>query len=523
MKILTLSLSHDSALAYFNTDTKELKYIELDKYTKIKYYKPINEYLSTNTKNIQFILYLEKILKMYNINEIGVMVVDSYEDISLAKMCGYWCISKKIARECIWQYNHNLNHVLPSILATNKDCLALDIEGMGNFDTSTKLYSFIHNKIDTVYQIKNFSYGYLYRIIGYLILSQILNKTLSIRDDSIPGKFMAICGASTNYIKHIGADIYDMIQHNILNEIDSKNNTNNNIYSYIEKCLKNNNIYDVSHTFQEAWIQSILNMIKTHKGKHKRFIISGGCALNCQLNYELYKANIFDEIIWNPISNDSGQSLGILYYYLWKHNLPIPPSSYLSNYDFGTPVYDYNKSIKLNYQEAEISKIVDALVNNKLVGVIRGNIEIGPRALGRRSILANPLYKVNKDHLNNTIKNREWFRPYGIIIPREYLSSYYDLDLDCKYMNIVGYNKTNIPQAVIHYDNTTRIQTVTKESDAWLYELLIEFGNRTGCPMLINTSFNGKGYPIYNWFDDIYSFYNKKLDMLIIDNNMLIK
>ena len=219
--------------------------------------------------------------------------------------------------------------------------------------------------------------------------------------------------------------------------------------------------------------------------------------------------------------NDSGQSLGILYYFLWKNNLPYP---LLNNYKCSTSLYDSIKSQHIHtYKEININEIVDILVDNKLVGLVRGNVEVGPRALGRRSIIANPLYAENKDYLNNNIKNREWFRPYGIIIPREYLTQFYDIDVDCDYMNIVGYNKTNVPKAVIHYDNTTRIQTVTKESDEWLYNLLMEFGNRTGCPILINTSFNGKGQPIYNWFTDIYSFYCKKLDALILDNKMIIK
>ena len=521
MKILAFGISHHPALAYYDTDSRILQYIELEKYTKIKCYTPNLDY------DIEYLKYIKNLVKLYSISELDVIIVDNdgYPVINDNTLYTRWFRHKKITKDVIFQCNHNLNHVLPYILNNNTECLALDIEGMGDERISTILYTFKNNKIEPIYQIKHFSYGFVYQLIGSLILSIILNKNISIYDSSIPGKFMAVCGISKNYIESIGNNLYNMfhkaIEDDMWHSRYSENKKKTDIYIYIYQCLSKYNIYDIAYTFQQVWIKSILNIIKNNKRNFSTFVISGGCALNCQLNYEIYKSQMFEKIIWNPMPNDSGQSLGILYYFLWKNNLPYP---LLNNYKCSTPLYDSIKSQHIHtYKEININEIVDILVDNKLVGLVRGNVEVGPRALGRRSIIANPLYAENKDYLNHNIKNREWFRPYGIIIPREYLTQFYDIDVDCDYMNIIGYNKTNVPKAVIHYDNTTRIQTVTKESDEWLYNLLMEFGNRTGCPILINTSFNGKGQPIYNWFTDIYSFYCKKLDALILDNKMIIK
>lgn len=524
MKILAFGISHHPALAYYDTTSRLLQYIELEKYTKIKYYAPI-PYNGKYDYNLSYLQYIKEILKLYSISNLDVVVIDNDESSAIPNMYATYFKNKKLTKEVVFQCNHNLNHVLPSILNTNKDCLALDIEGMGDERVSTLLFEYKKNLITPVKKIKNFSYGFVYKIVGSLILSIVLNKDIDVHDASIPGKFMALCGMSENYIKSIGDYIYDMIQNanedTVWNEKYTEKTANNRIYIYIKDCLTKYNVYDVAYTFQQTWIKSILNLIDRNRKDYTNFVISGGCALNCQLNYEIYKSQMFEKITWNPIPDDSGQSLGILYYFLYKNNLPYP---LLNNYKCSTPLYDCDKIQHLHtYKQTNITEIVDMLVDNKLVGLVRGNVEVGPRALGRRSILANPLIQSNKDYLNNEIKNREWFRPYGIIIPREYLTQFYNIDVDCDYMNIVGYNKTNIPKAVIHYDNTTRIQTVTKESDEWLYNLLLEFGNRTGCPILINTSFNGKGQPIYNWFSDIYSFYYKKLDTLILDDRMIVK
>ena len=124
----------------------------------------------------------------------------------------------------------------------------------------------------------------------------------------------------------------------------------------------------------------------------------------------------------------------------------------------------------------------------------------------------------------NEIKNREWYRPYGILIPREYLGEYFDINVDAPYMNVLGYcKKENIIDGAIHLDGTVRIQTVDAKEDKWLHDLLIDFGKKTGNPILINTSFNDSGMPIFNYAKDMIRMFNEKLDGLVFDKGMIIK
>ena len=123
----------------------------------------------------------------------------------------------------------------------------------------------------------------------------------------------------------------------------------------------------------------------------------------------------------------------------------------------------------------------------------------------------------------NIIKGREWYRPYGIIIPEDKISDYFDIDTDVPYMNILAKPKIDNLLGAMHKDGTIRVQTVNKETDKWLYNLLYVFGNKTGVPILINTSFNDSGLPIFNYFSDMYRMYQEKLDGLIIENQVSYK
>ena len=175
------------------------------------------------------------------------------------------------------------------------------------------------------------------------------------------------------------------------------------------------------------------------------------------------------------------------------------------------------------WQDYNVDIICNSLKENKIIGVFRGKSEIGPRALGNRSIICNPYSLEIKKRLDEEIKFRESYRPYGVIVPREFVSKYWDIDVDAYYMNIIGYNLTNLFVGATHVDNSTRIQTVTKESNEWLYNLLINFGEKTGHPVLINTSFNTKKFPIFNWRQDAFDMYKNCLDGLILDDKMILK
>ena len=201
---------------------------------------------------------------------------------------------------------------------------------------------------------------------------------------------------------------------------------------------------------------------------------------------------------------------------------------------------------KLQYDNL-LNLVTDELKNDKAIGWFQGRMEFGPRALGSRSIIADPRSKMMQKNLNLKVKFRESFRPFAPAILKEKVSDYFDLDQDSPYMLLVaninkkikinmteadkklfGIEKLNIKRsnipAVTHVDYSARIQTVDEKSNKKFYNLLKKFNEKTDCPILINTSFNVRGEPIVNTPEDAFKcFMGTNLDLLVIENFVLFK
>jgi len=172
--------------------------------------------------------------------------------------------------------------------------------------------------------------------------------------------------------------------------------------------------------------------------------------------------------------------------------------------------------------------VVDALLENKIIGWFQGRSEFGPRALGNRSILANPTIKDNKDYINEKVKHRESWRPYAPIMLEEYLHDWYDIPK--KSSPYMLFNATILPEkdgqvpAVTHVDGTARVQTVTKELNKPIFQLLTEWNKKTNVPILLNTSFNVGGEPIVESPEDaIKTFKGSNIDVLVMGNYIVTK
>lgn len=161
-------------------------------------------------------------------------------------------------------------------------------------------------------------------------------------------------------------------------------------------------------------------------------------------------------------------------------------------------------------------KVSEVISNNKIVGFFQGKSEFGPRALGCRSILANPTWSDVKDHLNENVKNREWWRPYAPIAMQEYAHRYFDF-FDSPYMMFSSkVRDKNIP-GITHEDNSARVQTVSREQNKRIWKVLNEFHKLTGYALLLNTSFNVGGEPIVESPKDaVNTFLNSNIDCLCI-------
>ena len=319
---------------------------------------------------------------------------------------------------------------------------------------------------------------------------------------------------------------------------------------------------DIAASIQEAIEIIVLKLVRNiqKETKIKNLCLAGGVALNCVANGKIVKNKIFDNVWIQPASGDAGGSLGAALAF-WHQELSKPryvnklkdnmSGSYLG------PKYEENsvendlKELGANYikcQREEICKNVAKELNlGKIVGWFQGRMEFGPRALGSRSIIADPRSENMQKNLNLKIKFRESFRPFAPSILREDLNEWFDLNCDSPYMLLVAEVKKNIQvketeeskklfgierlnlkrssiPAVTHVDYSARVQTVHKDTNSIYYDLLVEFKKITNCPILVNTSFNIRGEPIVcNVKDAFKCFMGTDLDILVCENFILHK
>jgi len=287
--------------------------------------------------------------------------------------------------------------------------------------------------------------------------------------------------------------------------------------------------------FEETFLAFLRGIPKSMKSDY--LCLGGGCALNILLNTKIIESGLYKDVYVFPATNDSGLSYGAALSYLAENEIEIKLPKNLACVGI-----DYDEQTILNSIEKNKDNIIfekktfeeicdlatDALKDNKIIGWFQGKSEYGPRALGNRSILANPSFD-NKGLLNEKVKFREYWRPYAGMVMEEYLHEWFDIPKkDSHYMlfnSIVKEDKREKIKSVTHVDNSCRIQSVTKEINFEAYELLKKFNEKTGIPVLLNTSFNTiPGEPIVETPGDaIKSFLYSKIDILFIGNYMVTK
>jgi len=246
----------------------------------------------------------------------------------------------------------------------------------------------------------------------------------------------------------------------------------------------------------------------------------GGVALNGVANYRILKEGPFENLHIPPSPGDGGSAVGCAQYLYYCHDknkrMIEDNSEIIKNNIFVGPSYsnDEIKSFfdinKIDYKFLETNSLLQTvaklIVEGNVVGWYQGKMEWGPRALGNRSIIADPRNAKMKDILNEKIKHRESFRPFAPCILEEYISEYFDVDVTSPYMLLVAPVKKpeKIP-AVTHVDGTARLQTVSKDINLLFYNLITEFHKITGVPVLINTSMNVRGEPIVDTPEQAYN------------------
>ena len=317
---------------------------------------------------------------------------------------------------------------------------------------------------------------------------------------------------------------------------------------------------DIAASIQTVTEEIVLKITKniSQEYKIKNLCLAGGVALNCVANGKIHNEKFFDNIWIQPAAGDAGGSLGAALAY-WYHELEKPriefkdqmKGSYLGPKFENETIEIKLKSLKANYKKHSPKDLLlltaNELANEKTVGWFQGRMEFGPRALGGRSILADPRSEKMQKELNLKIKFRESFRPFAPSVLREDLNEWFELDGDSPYMllvsevkkdkqikmkkedeNLFGIDKLNIKRssipAITHVDYSARIQTVHKETNSRYYDLIKEFKKITNCPVLVNTSFNVRGEPIVCSIEDAFNcFMGTNLDILVIEDFILYK
>ena len=291
----------------------------------------------------------------------------------------------------------------------------------------------------------------------------------------------------------------------------------------------------------------------------KNLCLAGGVALNCVGNGKILREKIFDNIWIQPAAGDAGGALGVAMY-IWHHVLgnsrqanfgDSMKGSYLGpRFETGY-IRDFLEKRAIPYKEVSEDELIKTVTNHlkgeKVIGWFQGRMEFGPRALGGRSIIGDPRSSKMQSVMNLKIKYRESFRPFAPSVLRESVSEWFEMDSDSPYMLIVapikkdkrlamtdeekelfGIDLLNVPRsqtpAITHVDYSARIQTVHQNTHPRYYALIKAFGEQTGCPILINTSFNVRGEPIVCTPEDAFRcFMRTEMDFLVLENFILDK
>ncbi len=460
-------------------------------------------------------------------------------------------------------YSHAASAFFPSPF---KEAIVLTLDGVGEWATTTVALG-KENKLKMLKEIHfPHSLGLLYSAFTYYTGFKVNSgeyKVMGLAPYGEP-KYKDLIIEKLMDLKNDGSFRLNMNYFNYATGLTMTNKKFSDLFGEPARNPKKNLLtqfhMDIASSIQAVTEEIVLRITKNlaEEYKVKNLCLAGGVALNCVANGKILKEKIFDNIWIQPAAGDAGGSLGAALAY-WYRELDKPRNkfkdqmqgSYLGpNFNENT-IENKLKELKAVFKKKNSKEIIlitaKELSNSKTVGWFQGRMEFGPRALGGRSILADPRSEKMQKELNLKIKFRESFRPFAPSVLREDVHEWFDLDYDSPYMllvsdvnkakqikmsdsdkNLFGIDKLNIKRssipAITHVDYSARIQTVHKETNPRYYDLLAEFKKNTNCSVLVNTSFNVRGEPIVCSIEDAFNcFMGTNLDILVIEDFILYK
>ena len=460
-------------------------------------------------------------------------------------------LSKKVN---IHYIDHHISHIASAFYPSNyKKAVGLSIDGFGDF-CSVSIAKCENEKIDIVKKIffpdslgvfyESFTqligfknYGDEYKMMGLSSYGkpkyyETISKNLFKKENSIRLNLKYFNHTDKNYsYKFQGKPEQNNLFSNNLKNLFNINELSLNNISDLQK--------DLASSVQKIFEHKLFEIIKEIKDLNfsDNLVYAGGCALNSLANKKLHESNLFKNIFIPYAPGDGGGSIGAALYALKKNkkitlsNLTSPFIGPSFSNDEIKNIINSNKEInKFNCEIVEdknnlYSKISKYIYDNKIVGHFNGKMEFGARALGNRSILANPCNPNIKDIINSKIKRRESFRPFAPAILYENKNEWFENTKLNEYMSSVesiSESKRKIIPGVTHIDGTGRVQTVTKNMNSDFYLLIKKFYEISNVPIILNTSFNENEPIVMNPNEAINCFLRTDMDILVL-NNFIIK
>ena len=441
----------------------------------------------------------------------------------------------KMDTEKICFVDHHIAHASSSYyLSGFSESLVLTVDGVGENISGRVLYGKGNEMkcVEVIPEINSLGHYYVevIRFIGYDIFDEY--KVMGLAPYGDPSVYRDTFSLFYKLLPNGAFKLNREIVPILLNEIGKPRRKGQEL----SKVYK-----DVAAALQESLENIIMHIVSHHAQKtgYDNLCLAGGVSLNCSSNGKLLYSGLFKNIFVQPAAHDAGNSIGsAVYTYLNKSKEAKVKK--LEHVFMGTAVEENERLVNIlnswgSFIEFEknpdvVKKAAELIFDGKILGWVQGQSEFGPRALGNRSIIADPRPEKNKDIVNAMVKKREAFRPFAPSVMMEKVQDFFDVHpngTSFDYMTFVVKVKEeyrNVLGAITHVDGTARIQTVNKQYNPKYWSLIKEFGNLSGIPMLLNTSFNNNVEPIVNTAEEaIVCFLTTGLDYLVIGDYLISK
>lgn len=515
--------SHNSSVVVENNG-KILTVIEVERFLNVKN-AGYGQYLTSNTRFFLITEILKYIKNEYGISEFETCYYSNTDTIEGPNKVHY---EKMIPAKNYVDVLHHLSHAACAFYQSKyNEGLIISFDGGGS-DGFFNIYHAKNRNEITLIDKFNTDLGFAYMSFGDYLNDIRQEPALNIGNLVYSGKIMGLCSYGSineewlpHFEKYYRSKPDGLNYLELLNQLGQETgltfNRNDRLSGQIS--------WDVAKTSQIAFENVFMGIISPFLEMFPKLplLLTGGCALNILLNTKLYH-ELDRDIFVPPNPNDCGIASGMIL-------LHMKPKEAVDLTYLGIPILDKNTLMIISEEQynttpIDTNTIVNDLVSGKIIGVVRGNSEHGPRALGNRSIICDPSHPEMKNILNEKVKNREWYRPFAPVCRLEDVSKYFKFSGESRWMSFCPEVKEEWREkltSITHIDGTARVQTVTKEENEWLYNLITEFEKVSGIGVLLNTSFNINGKPILSTYKDaLHVFKTTQMDKLILEDYYII-